>query len=102
MSLGIRIRELRRERGLTQQDLASILKVRNTTLSQYENNVNIPSDDVKLHIAKYFDVSLDYLYGVDAIKKRNYNHIISTEGLEDNDIDILNQLANILRDKNGY
>ena len=61
--LGNRIAELRKGNNLSQIEFAKILNISNTTLSQYESGKRIPSDDVKLHIADYFNVSLDYLFG---------------------------------------
>ncbi len=61
--LGIRIRLLREKNNLKQKELAKILNIANTTLSQYENGRRIPSDEVKVKICKHFNVSLDYLLG---------------------------------------
>lgn len=59
--LGDRICGLRKSKNLTQKELAKILNVSNTTLSQYENGIRVPSDDIKIKIANYFNVTLDYL-----------------------------------------
>jgi len=61
--LGNRIADLRKSNNLSQIEFAKILNISNTTLSQYESGKRIPSDDVKLQIADYFNVSLDYLFG---------------------------------------
>lgn len=63
MTLPSRIKQLREERGLTQIELAKILKISNTTLSQYETGARVPSDDIKTALADYFGVSLDFLFG---------------------------------------
>lgn len=63
MEIGSRIKILRENAKLTQIELAKILKINNSTLSQYENSIRIPSDDIKISIANFFDVSLDYLLG---------------------------------------
>ncbi len=68
MDLPARIKQLREERGLTQIELAKILKISNTTLSQYETGARVPSDDIKTALADYFGVSLDFLFG-----RANYN-----------------------------
>lgn len=62
-TLGGNIKELREAKNLTQRELAKILNVANSTLSQYESNIRIPSDDVKVQIADFFNVSIDYLLG---------------------------------------
>lgn len=63
LTLGQRIKSLREKKGLNQKELAEILKVNNSTLSQYENDVRVPSDDIKLLLANYFNVTTDYLLG---------------------------------------
>ena len=59
-----RIKELRKKSGLNQQDFGAIFGVAKNTISQYESGRNTPNDEIKIAIAKYFDVSLDYLLGV--------------------------------------
>lgn len=63
MRIGERVKLLRENANLTQIELAKVLKISNSTLSQYENGVRVPSDDIKIEIANYFDVSIDYLLG---------------------------------------
>jgi len=59
--IGERIRQLRKERRLRQEDLAEIVGVRKTTVSNYETGYSIPKREVLGKIAKYFGVSMDYL-----------------------------------------
>lgn len=61
--LGSRIADLRKSNKLSQLKFAKMLNISNTTLSQYESGKRVPSDDIKLQIADYFNVSLDYLFG---------------------------------------
>lgn len=63
MSLGARIRLLREHAQVTQKDLAKELNMANSTLSQYESDLRVPSDAVKAKIADYFGVTVDYLLG---------------------------------------
>lgn len=66
MSLGSRIRSLRKELGLTQNEFASKLGIHGRQLSRYEVDINIPSIDILIKIADLCEVSLDYLgYGTD-------------------------------------
>ena len=60
---GNRIAHLRRNNSLSQIEFAKLLNISNTTLSQYESGKRIPSDNIKIQIADYFNVSLDYLFG---------------------------------------
>lgn len=66
-----RIKELRTERGITQADLAKILKISDRAVGYYENGDREPDYSTLLKIADYFDVSIDYLLGVSDIKKPN-------------------------------
>lgn len=58
-----RLRDLREDRDLKQRDLAELLKVHQTTYSDYElNRLNIPV--AVLHaLADFYSVSVDYLLG---------------------------------------
>lgn len=73
--LGDRIHKLRTDCNISQKDFAKILNISNSTLSQYESNLRIPSDDIKIKIATYFNVSLDYLLGITNIKNTNSESI---------------------------
>ncbi len=63
MLIGDRIRCLRENAGIKQIDLAKTLNVGNSTLSQYETNQRVPSDEIKIKIAQHFEVTTDYLLG---------------------------------------
>lgn len=62
--IGERLLNLRRDADLTQDELAAILKVNKHSISAYERNKSEPPDDIKVAIAQYFDVSVDYLLGI--------------------------------------
>lgn len=64
MTIGERIKELRKARGITQLQLAKTIGVEQSSIGKYEGKEGIiPSDDIKIRIADYFGVSLDYLFG---------------------------------------
>ncbi|MCH3962946.1 MAG: helix-turn-helix domain-containing protein [Clostridium sp.] len=79
--LGNRIKRLREEKTISQLEMAKILNISNTTLSQYESGKRIPSDSIKKKIAEYFNVSLDYLLGL-TDSKTNSNTNIDKEDFE--------------------
>ena len=75
--LGDRIRELRKSHSLSQVDLARELHVSKQTISNWENNNIPPSVDTLVRIAKFFQVSTDYL--LEFSNTRNLN----VDGLTD-------------------
>lgn len=59
-----RIRNLRVDKGITQQQIAAYLNVKQNTYSQYEiGTLNYPLD-VVIKLAEYYDTSVDYLVGL--------------------------------------
>lgn len=65
--VGERIKNLRQEKKMSQQELADAINVACSTVSMYENGERIPRDQIKLAIANLFGVTVDYLFfGVDA------------------------------------
>ncbi len=69
MTIGKKITSLRAARNLSQIELSAILGIKNNTLSQYESGTRSVPDDIKIKIAEYFDVSLDFLMGHSNAKK---------------------------------
>ena len=66
-----RIKELRIEKGITQADLAKILKISDRAVGYYENGAREPDYNTLLKISEYFDVSIDYLLGASDIRNPN-------------------------------
>lgn len=56
--IGRFLRELRRERSLTQEEVAEILGVSNRSVSRWENGVTMPDLDLLIQIARYYDVEV--------------------------------------------
>ena len=50
--------------GVSQDELAKRLNVKQQTVSRYAGGVAEPSFDILIEIAKFFDVSADYLLGI--------------------------------------
>lgn len=69
-SFASRIRELRQERRMTQQDLADTFSVRVRTYQGYEYGESQPDVAGLIAIADFFDVSLDYLVGRSDVRER--------------------------------
>ena len=59
--IGTFLRDLRKEKGLTQEELAEKLYVNNRTISRWENARTMPDFDVLIELAKLYDVSVEEL-----------------------------------------
>ena len=57
----MRLKELRKEKGISQVKLAMDLCVNQNTISRYENGEREAGYDMLIKIADYFNVSVDYL-----------------------------------------
>ena len=61
--IGDRLAELRKDQNLYQQELAKELGLASSTISSYEIENSSPDDETKVKLAKFFNISLDYLLG---------------------------------------
>lgn len=64
-TVGGRIKELRKEKGLTQQQLSDILEVDRSNFSKYELGKLEISNEMLIKLAKFFDVTTDYILGLE-------------------------------------
>ena len=68
MKYNERIREIREDNSLTQQKVADLLSIGQRTYADYESGkTRIPIDNL-LILAKFYNVSLDYITGASNIK----------------------------------
>ncbi|UEL47327.1 helix-turn-helix domain-containing protein [Terrisporobacter hibernicus] len=105
-----RLRQLRKDKGLTIEQLAKELGTAKSTLSRYENGLREPKKDFLEILSSYFDVSYNFLLGITDVKHdNNENNIIDNEILEAlDDIEIIkflqeNNLSDdIIKGLKGY
>lgn len=64
-----RLKKLRKEHKITQEFLADNIGVERSSVGKYESSSVIPSTDVLIKIAEFFNVSTDYLLGRTAFRK---------------------------------
>ncbi|MCL2488177.1 MAG: helix-turn-helix domain-containing protein [Oscillospiraceae bacterium] len=83
---GARMKELRKSKGLSQHQVAKKLDVTKSTISGYENNTRFPSFDAIPKIALLYNVSADYLLGI------NNQKMICVEGLTEPQIDAVRNI----------
>ena len=59
-----RLKELRQDSGMTQQQLASLLNIKQQSYARYEYGTGEPSLQTLIELAKIFKVTTDYLLGL--------------------------------------
>ena len=71
-----RLKELRLNKNLTQQQLGKLLSVSGQTILNWENDITYPSVKKLIELASFFDVSIDYLLHFKE-KDTNFDKIIN-------------------------
>lgn len=77
MSYYQRIKDLREDNDLRQEDTAKIFNMHKTTYCRYEQGISTPTLDIVVQLAKYYKVSIDYIAGL--TNDKGGLHQISTE-----------------------
>ena len=91
MFIGKRLRELRQQKGLTQQQLGDMVNVTKVSICCYENNTRVPNLETLEDLTKVLNVEANYFLGNDikVIKESDTNYTIN---MSKDDIDIINTL----------
>ncbi|WP_440896812.1 helix-turn-helix domain-containing protein [Amphibacillus sp. Q70] len=63
LEIGIKIKELRKSKKMTQKTLADILNVTPQAVSKWERNESTPDIETLIKLSNYFDISIDELVG---------------------------------------
>lgn len=103
MNFGNRLKIIRQNNSLTQEELAKKINTSRSNIANYENDKNMPSIDILVKLANIFDCSIDYLIGNDT--KSNIEHKNTLEK-ELFDLDLteeeFNQIINNVTKNNNY
>lgn len=67
-----RLRDLREDADLSQTQCAKIAYISKNSYIRYENGERMPPFDVIITLAKYYNVSIDYIAGLTNEKKKNW------------------------------
>ena len=94
MDFGSRLKELRKQSGLTQQQLAYQIGVSKSVVSFYELRERTPSPEVLIKLSAVFHVSADYLLGIEK------NKTVDITGLDEEDEKIIRMTVELFRKKN--
>lgn len=91
VDFGNTLKTLRTREKYTQATLANKLGLTKSVISAYETGLRLPSYDILIHIAKIFNVSTDFLLGIE------HKREIDLSGLSSDEIDALLNLINAMR-----
>ena len=89
---GDQIKNLRMSKCLNQVEMAKILGVTKQSVSNWENENIMPSVDMLIKLAQFFNVSTDYLLGL------TEKHALNTEGLSEIQIAHIQNIINDIRE----
>ncbi len=88
-----KIKLLRERKGLTQAELARHLGVTRSGVNAWEMGISIPSTQYIVELAQFFDVSADYLLGLE------HTATVSVDGLSDREIAAITEIIECFREK---
>ena len=102
MDFAQRVKQLRKNKHLTGEQLGNILGITKTGISYWENGRSVPDNEMLLKLADIFDVSIDYLLGKTDIETKidkstyygDYDEVV--EYLKDNPehLDVYKRILN--------
>ena len=95
-TLGERLGNLIREKGITQKEFAKIMDINASTLHGYISNFREPNNETQMKFAEFFGVSLDYLVGHTNVQwpVSTENRKSQSENRPDGSDDFLNSAKN--------
>lgn len=98
------LKELRNEKGVSQKEVAKNLNTTDVTIGRYENGDREPKGEMLYALAKYYDVSVDYILGYSDKKKpltdlsdKHKKAIELADQLTDEEFDNIINLINSIR-----
>lgn len=91
VDFGNTLKTIRLKKNMTQAQLAQKLGLTKSVISAYETGLRLPSYDTLIHIAKIYNVSTDYLLGLE------HKQEIDLSGLSQEETDALLNLINAMK-----
>jgi transcriptional regulator with XRE-family HTH domain len=101
-TFGLRLKELRKQKGWTQKELANQLDIRFSHLNKYESGMHIPPIEKLIHLSAIFNLTLDYLvlgHRDDSVPLHNtqlIERLKATETFDNNDQDAVLRLIDAM------
>lgn len=94
IDLSVRLRQLRTDKRLRQEQVADLIGVTKSAISAYENDIRQPSYDILVRFANLYRVSTDYLLG------RTDDRVIDVSDLTASEVALVSELVNSMSNKN--
>ena len=84
-----RLKELRKNKHLTQEQLGKKLNIATSTVSMYENGTREPDLQTLINLSKFYEVTTDYILG---LSDKPYSSEMSSEQILKESFTILNKI----------
>lgn len=94
VGFGEKIKKLRMQAGMTQQQLANQLGITKSVVSYYELQERYPSPEILIKLAVTFHVTTDYLLGLES------RNMLDVTGISDKDLAAVTAIIESLKLKN--
>ena len=103
MKLGEKIKSLRKSKSISQEELASMLKINRNYLSRIETGKSEPTSSILKNIAEIFNVDLNSLLDIEENENKNTDKIKyvvdNCRYLHDKDLDFIVRIMSIMREE---
>ena len=103
MKLGEKIKSLRKSKGISQEELASTLKINRNFLSRIETGKSEPTASILKNIAKLFNIDLNSLLDVKNISTDSDDKIKyiteNCKNLNEKDIDFIIRIISVMKEE---
>ena len=102
MKLGEKIKQLRKSKGISQEELASMLKINRNYLSRIETGKSEPTSSILKNIAEIFSIDLNSLLDITDEDKNTdkIKYIVDNcRYLHDKDLDFIVRIMSIMREE---
>ncbi len=95
VNLGSRLKTLRLQHNMTQKEVADRIGISPAMIGAYENSSRCPSYETLIKLARFFQVTTDYLLGVEQ------KNVIDLSGLSGAERAAIVQLIKVMQQKYG-
>ncbi len=110
MDLGTKMKNIRYNNNISQEEMAKILKINRNNLSRIETNKSLPTAEVLSRLAEEFNISIDTLLGINldgnegAISKEKKIKKINQycEYLNNSELDFVINVLSVMTNNNKY